>query len=213
MKISESVAPIVAWADNVLAGAYKGDREVPLFALPYVDSNYFKNTFELGESFFMDLVQQQLASNFGIRLSDGINFSQKIDRLYLGMEQDEVWITDPLSDQELISFNHSVSAAFSLLAEEAETSALDISLWKNRDIVDRLILAMFVILAWQPIRKATAFTATIPQNLCGEMSEMAMKWLSMPEYSNYHSVIECTKARMRYFASILRAYGEFASED
>lgn len=213
MKFSESVAPVVAWADNVLAGAYKGDKEIPLFALPYVDSNYFKNTFELSESFFIDLVQQQLASNFAIRLSDGIRFSQKIDQLYISMEEDEVWITDPLADQELISFNHSVSAAFALLAEEADSSAIDISLWRNRDVVDRLILAMFVILAWQPIRKATAFTATIPQNLCCEMSEMAMKWQGMAEYSLYHPVIECTKARMRYFASILRAYGEFASED
>ena len=214
--------PFVDWANSVLNAANGGTYIPPQGATlqfqttlqPTWNSRtgavFQPGTFEPTDQGLSELIATTVESEMDASVIEASIFSKTILSVIRELETYEHWVVEPLTPSELIGMHIVLHNVLTGLASENSMNT-DVERWdsvENRLVVDKLLLAVAYVLAWQPYGTAMQFVWALAKPWYVRLSEVVSIHLENEELHHLFNSLQCLKDRVHHFDNLLYSYLE-----
>ncbi|HEY6436405.1 MAG TPA: hypothetical protein VIY47_07430 [Ignavibacteriaceae bacterium] len=227
-QVSDEAKYIVQWAEEVIdaVGAHRSPKfpRMPpkryMNLLPedaVVRKDVLRDTFEPGDfspgpMCFRSLVVDTLLRRYsGSTHSEFVDFAERVEKMALSIDENEHWVKDPLSDEELMALHSFVHDALEKLASRNEWYE-NIEEWSDSDklLAQRIFIALSYVLSWQKYTRCVLFLCTMASPWVCQLSDTIADALDSPSLLKIHTELFCAKRRYNHFELLIHGYGENA---
>ncbi len=214
--------PFVDWANSVLDAADGGTYIPPEGATlqfqttlqPVWSSRqgaaFQPATFEPTDTGLVELIASTVENEMDASVIEASIFAKTTVDVIRELETYEHWIVEPLTPSELIGMHVVLHNVLTQLAQRNGMEA-DVEAWKNNDdkvVVDKLLLAVAYVLAWQHYGQAMQFVWSLAKPWYIRLSEVVGVHLDNMELFHLSKSLLCLKDRVHHFDNLLYGYLE-----
>lgn len=234
MSNLSKIKPIEDWANNIINNAHDGDgleydvNDINKFntiiepvrnADSQASYGYFTpELYDPSADGFNKIIIYTLENEMDAEYNDALKFASKLTQYTKELEQVENWVRQPLSYQELKSLHKVIHDVIYELAKDNNTNE-DIESWRedDRNLADRIFLALTYMLAWQKYSTCVMFIWTLARPVYYRLSETVAMALDDYDLRMLHSALKCVKQRVHHFDGLLYGFyegvGNLSDED
>lgn len=214
--------PFVDWANSVLDAADGGTYIPPEGATLQFQTTlqpvwstrqgatFQPASFEPTDSGLIELIASTVENEMDASVIEASIFAKTTVDVIRELETYEHWIVEPLTPSELIGMHVVLHNVLTQLAQRNSMEA-DIESWANKEdtvVVDKLLLAVAYVLAWQPYGQAMQFVWSLAKPWYIRLSEVVGVHLDNMELLHLSKSLMCLKDRVHHFDNLLYGYLE-----
>ena len=214
--------PFVDWANSVLDAADGGTYIPPEGATlqfqttlqPVWDTRqgsvFQPASFEPTDAGLVELIASTVENEMDATTIEASIFARTTVSVIRELETYEHWIVEPLTPSELIGMH---VVLHNVLTQVAQRSGMDkdVERWTSEEdkvMVDKLLLAVAYVLAWQPYGQAMQFVWSLAKPWYIRLSEVVGIHLDNMELLHLSKSLMCLKDRVHHFDNLLYGYLE-----
>lgn len=214
--------PFVDWAKSVLDAADGGTYIPPDGATlqfqttlsPVWTGNngaaFHPGTFEPTENGLVELIASAVENEMDATVIEGSIFAKSMVEVIYELQSYEHWVVAPLTPSEMIGMHIVLHNVLTSIAQRNGMVA-DVERWTNsgdKVIIDKLLLAVAYVLAWQPYGHAMQFVWGLAKPWYVRLSEVVSLHLDNDDLAHLYKSLLCLKDRVHHFDNLLYGYLE-----
>lgn len=214
--------PFVDWAKSVLDAADGGTYIPPEGATLQFQTTlqpawstrqgamFQPGTFEPTDNGLVELVASAVENEMDASVIEASIFARSMVDIIRELETYEHWILEPLTPSKLIGMHIVLHNVLTQIAQRNEM-VTDVERWENindKVIVDKLLLAVAYVLAWQHYGHAMQFVWALAKPWYIRLSEVVSLHIDNAELFHLSKSLLCLKDRVHHFDNLLYGYLE-----